>query len=179
MKQRFFTPLMRHILYGTALLGSVSFCLWLRQASADQPMLLLRPVVWLTGTLSGARFLFRAGVGFLGGGVVVEKSCAGGNFLVICFTLLVFTQLRRVRTAPALLVVFAGSLALSYAAAVAASACRITATLLLMGAGIGPGPVLLHNIIGMSTFVVTICLCYLAAQRLVPVLERKGEPDAN
>lgn len=154
-----------------ALLLSAAFSLWMRTAPADEPRFLLAPVAWLSGALSGVRFGFLPGTGYCGTArsgtlFIVEKSCSGGNFLAILFPLLAITSLPRVCKLLHRLALLAGLLLFSILSAVAASSLRIAASVPLIELGTGFEPVLIHNVVGIATYLAAICLCYLAVQRL-------------
>jgi len=166
----------KYLIYAAAAVGAIAFYLWFQGAPADQPLFFLAPVAWLSGALSGLPVAFQAGLGYWGYTVtglriIIERSCSGGNFFVICFTLLAFTQVGRVKGTPMRLAVAVGALAASYVFTVLASSLRIAATVILLEAGLGFDPVLVHNIMGILTYVSVICLCYLVAQGLVSMLQ--------
>lgn len=166
--------------YMAALALSSWFYLWLRQAQSDSPLFLLAPVSWLSGILSGVHFVFVPEIGFCGTSpsataIIIEKSCSGGNFFIILFSLLIFTQLRKLSCFTGKMLAFAGMLVFSYLSSILASALRVAASILLLDISFEASPVLVHNIIGILTYFTAICACYLVAQRLVAILspERK------
>lgn len=157
------------------------FYLWLRQAPPDAPLFLLAPISRLSGVLSAVHFVFVPGTGFCGtspsaAAVIIEKSCSGGNFLIILFSLLVFAQFRRLSRVIGKIPAFVGILLFSYLSSVITSALRVAASILLLDVSLGISPVLAHNIIGILTYFTAICVCYLLAQRLAARLnhERKA-----
>lgn len=156
------------------------FYLWLRQAPPDAPFFLLAPISQLSSVLSGVQFVFVPEIGFCGTSpsataIIIEKSCSGGNFLIILFSLLVFTQLQRLPRFTGKMLVFAGILVFSCLSSIITSALRVAASILLLDISFEVSPVLVHNIIGILTYFTAICTCYLVAQRLVTILgsERK------
>lgn len=165
------------LLTTSALLACAAFYLWLRAAPADAPRLLLAPVSRLAGALCGMRFDFVAGTGYCGWSrdgtaIIIEKSCSGGNFGIILFSLLVITQPPKMQRLPHKLWLLAGILLFSLLSAIAASALRIAASVPLLSLEAGLSPVLLHNIIGIATYLTAVCLCFLLAGRLVSALMR-------
>lgn len=158
-----------------ALLGCAVFYLWLRGAPADAPRLLLAPIARLSGFLCDIPFAFVPGSGYCGYTrdgtlLIVEKSCSGGNFLVILFSLLAITQLPRARRNRQLPLLLPGLFLFSLVGAVLAAALRIAASIPLLALSDTLSPVLLHNIAGIGTYLTAICLLYLAARQLVSLL---------
>lgn len=166
------------VIYLSCAFISISFYFWFKQAPPDAPMLLLLPISWLSSFLSGVRFTFLQDIGFSGISpsgwhVIIEKSCSGGNFFIILFSLLAAVLPRSMPHTRAKLAVYAGSLMFSYLASIIASSMRIAASILMLDANFGFSQKLLHNIIGIITYFTFICVSYLAAQNILRYITRK------
>jgi exosortase K len=96
-------------------------------ARPDDLLWILRPTSWLVGATSGATFTFQAGEGYLSRErlFLIAKSCAGINFMIAAFGMLVVALFHRVTSGLAAVRVLALSLAASYAAAIVVNAVRI------------------------------------------------------
>ena len=66
-------------------------------ARPDDLLWILSPTAWLVGVISGATFAFQPGEGYLSREhlFLIEKSCAGINFMVAAFGMLVFSLFHR------------------------------------------------------------------------------------
>jgi exosortase K len=104
-------------------------------ADADPGDLLwiLSPTTWLVGVATRASFTFQPGEGYLSREhlFLIEKSCAGVNFMIAAFGMLVYAQLHRIASARTAAHVIGASLLAGYAAAVIVNAARIAAAMWL------------------------------------------------
>ena len=96
-------------------------------ARADDLWWILTPTAHFVGVVTGATFTFQPGEGYLARDrlSLIEKSCAGINFMIAAFGMLVFTLLHRVSSAKSAARVLGVSLMASYLAAVVVNAARI------------------------------------------------------
>ena len=103
-------------------------------ARADDLWWILRPTARLAGATAGAMFVAEPGEGYLSRShlFLIEKSCAGLNFMIAAFAMLAFTFRRRVTSLASGAIVLAGSLATAYSAAVIVNATRIMVAMWLM-----------------------------------------------
>ena len=96
-------------------------------AGADDLRWILRPTASVVGVVTGTRFAATPGEGYFSSDrlFLIEKSCAGINFMIAAFGMLTFARLHRVERGMSGVGVLAVSLLASYAAAVAVNATRI------------------------------------------------------
>ena len=96
-------------------------------ARPDDLLWILSPTAWLVGAAASATFAFQPGEGYLSREhmFLIEKSCAGINFMIAAFGMLVFALLPRVGSGLTAAHVLGGSLLASYAAAVVVNAVRV------------------------------------------------------
>jgi exosortase K len=140
-------------------------------ARADDLWWVLSPTARLVEVLTGATFSPVAGEGFFSRDrlFLIEKSCAGVNFMVAAFGMLVFALLHRVRCAVTAARVLGFSLGASYSAAVLVNAARIAIAI-----WIGAHPVALfalsaadvHRVEGITVYFGGLVLLYGLVQRL-------------
>lgn len=103
-------------------------------ASTDSLRWMLAPTAHVVGATTGTTFEAVAGEGYVSRErlFVIEKSCAGVNFMIAAFAMLVFTVQHRVTSARSAAGVLVGSLAASYGAAVLVNATRIVVAMWLV-----------------------------------------------
>jgi exosortase K len=96
-------------------------------ARADELWWILSPTAHSVGVVTGATFAFQPGEGFFARDrlFLIEKSCAGINFMVAAFGMLVFALFHRVTSAATAVRVLGVSLMVSYLAAIAVNTARI------------------------------------------------------
>lgn len=97
-------------------------------ARADDLWWILSPTARLVGVMTGTAFAAAPGEGYVSHErlFLIEKSCAGINFMAAAFGMTVFALLHRVRSAISGASVLGVSLLASYCAAVFINAARIT-----------------------------------------------------
>jgi exosortase K len=96
-------------------------------ARADDLWWILRPTASLAGLMTGATFTFSPGEGYFSRAdlFMIEKSCAGINFMIAAFVTLVFARFHRIGSAISSAGVVGIALLASYSAAVLVNAVRI------------------------------------------------------
>ena len=97
-------------------------------AQVDDLRWILGPTARLVTTFTGAPFGWEPGEGYLSRErfFVIEKACAGINFMIAAFGMVAFVLRRRIRTWLAGTAVLVVSVLASYSAAVVVNAMRIT-----------------------------------------------------
>jgi exosortase K len=140
-------------------------------ARADDVWWILAPTAKLAGLMTAVPFTWQPGEGYFSADrlFLIEKSCAGINFLIAAFGMLVFTLLHRVTAGGAALRVLGVSLFAAYGAAVTVNAIRIATALWL-----GAYPSVLtrltaadvHRIEGVVVYFGGLVLLYELARRL-------------
>ena len=102
-------------------------------ASVDDLWWILSPTAGLAGGTTAA-FVAEPGAGYLSRErlFLIEKSCAGLNFMIAAFAMLAFTFRRRVTSVSSGAILLAGGLLTAYSATVIVNATRITIAMRLM-----------------------------------------------
>ena len=97
-------------------------------ARVDDLLWILHPTSQLVNAATGATFVMQPGEGYFSRErlFLIEKSCAGINFMIAAFGMLVFALFHRVRSRATAAHVLGVSLLAGYAAAVLVNAVRIT-----------------------------------------------------
>jgi exosortase K len=140
-------------------------------ARADDLSWILSPTTQLVEVMTGASFAWQPGEGYFSRDrmFLIEKSCAGINFMIAAFGLVVFALLRRVESGISGVAVLGSGLLVSYGAAVLVNAARITIALWL-----GDHPITLstltaadlHRLEGIVVYFGGLMLLYELVQRL-------------
>ena len=102
-------------------------------AGPDDLLWILNPTTWLVGVATGASFTFEPGEGYLSREhlFLIEKSCAGINFMIAAFGMLVYARFHRIESARTAAHVLGASLLAGYSAAVLVNAARISGAMWL------------------------------------------------
>ena len=140
-------------------------------ARADELGWILSPTARLVSLVSGAPFVLAPGEGYVSHErlFLIEKSCAGINFMAAAFGMLVFTLFRRVTSASSSAGVLVGSLLAAYCAAVLVNTTRIAIALWL---GAHPMAVSslsaadVHRLEGIVVYFAGLTLLYEVARQI-------------
>ena len=139
-------------------------------ARADDLLWILTPTTRIVGVVTGADFSLQAGEGYFSRErmFLIEKSCAGVNFMIAAFAMLVVALFHRVRSAVSAAGVLGVSLAVGYAAAVVVNAARIAVAMWLAA---HPGALFIgaadvHRLEGITVYFGGLVLLYEVVQRL-------------
>ena len=103
------------------------------EAGADDLRWILAPTAWLVGTVTGTAFTMAPGEGYVSHErfFVIEKACAGINFLAAAFAMVAFGFMHRVRSTVSFASMLGASLIAGYGAAVMVNAVRIVVAMWL------------------------------------------------
>lgn len=96
-------------------------------ARADDLLWIMTPTARLVGVVSGVPFVWQPGEGYFSRErrFLIEKSCAGVNFMIAAFVMLVCALFRRARSLRAASPLLGISLVAAYVAAILVNAIRI------------------------------------------------------
>jgi exosortase K len=145
-------------------------------ASADDLWWILTPTARLAGVISATPFEMQPGEGYLSRErlFLIEKSCAGVNFIIAAFGMLMFTLFHRVASPLSAARLLGVSLMAAYLAGVIVNAARIVVAMWLaaqpMMQSLGAADV--HRIEGIAVYFGGLVLLYELARRFdcgVPV----------
>jgi exosortase K len=146
-------------------------------ARADELWWMLTPTTRVVGVLTGATFVAVPSEGYVSHErlFVIEKSCAGNNFMAAAFGMLVVALLHRAGSDRSGLGVLGASLLASYGAAIFVNASRITIAMWLADRPSALStftPAQIHRLEGIVVyFAGLVALCELARRvegRLAP-----------
>ena len=140
------------------------------QARADDLRWILTPTTQLVGAMTGSPFTLQPGEGYLSHErlFLIEKSCAGVNFMVAAFGMLVFTLFHHARTAVSAGSVLVVSLMAAYTAAVMVNAVRIAMAIWLAAhpVALSISSATVHRLEGIVVYFCGLMLLYEGARRL-------------
>lgn len=111
------------------------------QARPEDLQWILGPTACLVSLVSGERFMFEAGTGYVcdAGRVIIAPGCAGVNFMLMVFGMAAFTGLRHMRSGCHRIIWLAGGLAASYLWTLGVNLLRILLSIHTFHADIFPG----------------------------------------
>jgi exosortase K len=142
-----------------ATLALVAFVMWQIKryyagAQVDALRWILSPTTWLVTMVTATPFEWQPGEGYLSRErlFLIEKACAGINFMIAAFGMTAYVLRRRMSSAATGAAVVVVSLGASYIAAVGVNALRITAALWLAAHSFriaGMNAVQLHRLEGI------------------------------
>jgi len=140
-------------------------------ARADDLWWILSPTARLVGVMTGTAFAPIPGEGYFSRDqlFLIEKSCAGINFMVAAFGMLVLALFHRIGSAVSGASVLALSLLAGYWTAVLVNATRITIAMWLAAHPLGPSPLTaadVHRVEGIVVYFAGLVLLYEAVRRL-------------
>lgn len=141
------------------------------EARAEDLFWILSPTTWVVSAVTGAGFTWQAGEGYFSRDrlFLIEKSCAGVNFLIAAFGMLVISIYRRGGEATSPWRMLAVSLLVSYPAAVLVNAARIAIALWLAdrpAAWLGMSTAGVHRIEGTIVYFAGLVLLHELVQHL-------------
>jgi exosortase K len=149
-------------------------------ARADDLRWILSPTARLVSATTGATFVMQPGEGYFSRErlFLIEKSCAGVNFMIAAFAMLAVALAHRARSAVSAARVLGVSLLASYAAAVVVNTMRITVAMWL-----GAHPAALsgfsaadaHRIEGITVYFAGLVMLYELVQRVDRRVTRRQE----
>jgi len=130
---------------------------------------ILRPTTRLVSVVTGERFTWQAGEGYVSRNrlFLIEKSCAGINFMVAALGMLAIAFAHRARPGGIAFGILGGSLLASYSAAVLINAVRI-AIAMWLAAHPGSFPALIpdvHRVEGIIVYFGGLMLLHEAAKQ--------------
>ena len=140
-------------------------------AGPDDLLWILSPTTWLVGVTTGATFTFQPGEGYLSREhlFLIEKSCAGVNFMIAAFVMMTYRLFHRIGSVRTAAQVLGVSLVASYSAAVVVNAARISLAMRLAAhpavwSGLSATDV--HRIEGIAVYFGGLVLLHELAGRL-------------
>ncbi|HEY1240149.1 MAG TPA: exosortase K [Bryobacteraceae bacterium] len=148
------------------------------EAGADDLWWILGPTARLAGG-AAVSFIAEPGAGYLSRErlFLIEKSCAGLNFMIAAFAMSAFAFRRRATSFSSGAIVLAGSLLTAYSAAVIVNAARIRVALWLMGHRIAAPqltPAQSHRMEGIIVYFAGLVLLHELIVRMQHVAALRG-----
>ena len=140
-------------------------------ARVEDLLWILTPTANVVGVVTGTNYRLLSGEGYFSRDrmFLIEKSCAGINFMIAAFGMLVLALVHRAGSAKAAATLLAVSLLASYSAAVVVNAVRIAIAMWLATRPAALSTVSaadLHRIEGIVVFFGGLVLLYELARRL-------------
>ena len=139
-------------------------------AGNNDLIFLLKPTDKLVGLLIGSQSVYLADDGFFHEkiNVVIEKSCSGFNFWVLCFLLFAYLGLKYVDKHLHKTLIMPTALLCAYALTIFANASRIATSIVVQNQTSGIFPdrqPLIHEIVGITTYFSLLVLAYFLIEK--------------
>lgn len=160
----------RLVVVGTTLLIAWALKRHYADARADDLWWILAPTARLAGVITATPFEMQSGEGYLSRErlFLIEKSCAGVNFIIAAFGMLMFAQFHRVVSPLSAARLLAASLLGAYLFAVMVNTMRITIAMWLAAHPIARSALSaadVHRIEGIVVYFAGLVLLYELTQR--------------
>jgi exosortase K len=148
-------------------------------ARADDLAWILSPTSRLVGVMTGQRFTLQPGEGYFSRDrlFLIEKSCAGINFMIAAFGMLMFALLHRAGSGMSAARVLSVSLLAAYAVAVLVNAVRIAVAMWLAAHPVALSAFSaadIHRVEGITVYFGGLVLLHEVVQRLDRSVGRIG-----
>lgn len=153
------------LFYRLALVFAFAGKLFYSLAGARELLFLLGPVTFLISAFTGMPFTYDETIGYVNHltGIVIGKSCAGMNYLILLYAMTVISFIKYFKRTSGRLLFQCAALAVSYLLCVYATAARIVISIPLVTA-VNGFPFLksetAHKIIGIVVYSSTLLLYY-------------------
>lgn len=157
---------------------TISFILFIvlkvgyRYAGTEQLDFLLNPTNKVVALLTGLPSTYTQNSGYYYEqlNVVIDKSCSGYNFWLLCFLMLTFLLLKHTASTLQKVSVLLISVISAYIVTIAINSARIFASITIQSQDISflnIDPTLIHQVIGITTNLTFLVLIYLLIERLL------------
>lgn len=143
-------------------------------------MFFLRPVVYIIQNYTGNEFEYVEAIGFINNnlGISITSKCAGVNFFILCFLMLIFSFINRISNKLNKIILFIVSFIISYVTTIIANTSRIISNIYIIKTGIIKQDRLggfLHLTLGITVYLTCLIIVYMIFSKYVIKLEEKYE----
>ncbi|MFN8360910.1 MAG: exosortase K [Candidatus Kapaibacterium sp.] len=151
-------------------------------AGNDDMRFLLAPTDTVVGILTGSHSVYASDTGYYHSSlnILIEKSCSGFNFMLLCFGLLTFVLLRPTHRPARKSLSLPLALGISYLLTIFVNASRITTAILVQREAnrfLSDRPhFLLHEIAGVLTHLTFLIIIYYTTDRLLTNRNSNAKP---
>jgi len=151
-------------------------------ASNDNLIFLLYPTDKIVGFITGSPSDYFSDKGYYHGNlnILIEKSCSGFNFMLLCFCVLTFLSLKHIRKPINKALSIPVSLITAYILTILVNASRIFASIIIQNQANNFLPhrphLILHDIVGIITNLTFLILIYAVSQKFVTNKNKNAKP---
>jgi exosortase K len=144
-------------------------------------LFLLAPVTFLVSAFTGIPFAYEETIGYVNQntGIVIGKSCAGMNYLILLYAMTVISFTHYIKTTTGKLMFQGVAIAVSWLLCVYATATRIIISIPLISAG-ESFPLLktdtAHKVVGIVVYVTILLIYYNAAEYIFKRFSKRNGP---
>lgn len=149
-------------------------------AGTDDLYFLLNPINSIVGFLTGLRSSYLPGLGFFYPqlDMVIDKSCSGFNFWLLCFLMLTVLSLKYFYAPKHKVLAILASFAGAYFLTIMVNSSRIFASIIIQGKHFSMFPYqnVMHETIGIVTNLSFLILIYLTVEQLLKNMRSYAKP---
>ena len=157
-----------------------------KYSNSDDLNILLRPTNYLFSLMQNSEWEYTLGNGYYYPefNIVINKSCSGGNFFLICFLTFLFTCINLIRTFKSIVIYISMLLVASFVIAIFSNVSRILILLKLNHLGFAEEG-LSHEAVGGFIYLVLLIISFLIFNAMVvrkkveSSLEDEFQPTSN
>ena len=147
-------------------------------ADNNDLMFLLKPIDKLVGLLIGSRSIYSVDYGFFHEkmNIVIDKSCSGFNFWILCFVVFAYLGLKYFDKSLHKILTIPVALLCAYLLTVFANASRIFASIIVQNQTIFPNQqYLFHEAVGIITYFSFLVLAYYLIEKFLKYKKHNAE----
>lgn len=166
-------PMNKNITYHLIALGIfVLLKFWMGTFNNDQLTFLLKPTKYVFELVTGSQSVYSAESGYFYNAfnIVIDKSCSGYNFLLLCFVMLYFQMLKYAKQQKIKLLLLIASFIGAYLLTILINSSRIIISVLLQDSpieSVGVEPHIIHESIGVVTYLSFLLITYFLTDNLL------------
>lgn len=143
-----------------------------KQAGSNELSFLLYPTNKIVSVLTGSHSVFKSGEGYHYEqlNIVIDKSCSGYNFWLLCFLMLAFLSVKYVNKNMHKLYALALSFILAYLFTILVNSSRIFTSIIIQRVNltvVQQNEAMVHQIIGIITNLTFLIIIYLIAEKTI------------
>ncbi len=145
---------------------------WIGTFENDKLIFLLKPTDKIFELVTGTHSEYNSESGFYYGkfNIVIDKSCSGYNFLLLCFVMLYFQIIKYAKQFKFKLLLLFGSLSIAYVLTILINSSRIIISVVFQNAKfdfLNLEPHIIHESIGVITYLSFLLITYFLTEKIL------------
>ena len=154
---------------------------WYRNADLESLIFLLKPTDTLISIITGSTSVYQPETGYYHGNlnILIDKSCAGFNFWLLCSFILIFLSLKYFNRNGYKLLMLTVSFVIAFILTIFVNSSRIFASVVIQNSltqGLPDLQNIVHQSIGIITNLSFLILLYYLSEKLVIKIKQNAKP---